>query len=301
MGVSRAVALALLAPALSFGATRVHVPPGVGTLQAAIDAAEPGTELRLHAGCYVGPVVINKDRIKIRAADFATIDGSCAATPAIQVAADDVSIKGKLLPILYTHFPSLRVINGSGSEIAVGGHDGVKIDTVTLGFGWPDCPASCYATTGVTVTGATRTRLTRIDVGSTDTGIHVKDVVSDARLRLYRVYIDVEKTGLLIENSGVGALPADSGISVTRSVVGAGLFECTEPSTAVSFVNSSGVLFTKVAFRGSLNLQFDATSNNNVFQRSGSQGSTCSPSVIDAGSGNCINPMYSLSGLSPCS
>jgi nitrous oxidase accessory protein len=59
-GAHRAPLLALLLAATQVAAEEVVVPPGAGTLQAAIDAAGAGDTLRLGRGTYSGPVVVGK-------------------------------------------------------------------------------------------------------------------------------------------------------------------------------------------------------------------------------------------------
>jgi nitrous oxidase accessory protein NosD len=75
----------------------IAVLPGIGTLQAAIDTASPGDELRLADGIYTGAVVIDKS-LEINcdgATNLCIIDALCAAPIAVDVSADDVTIATK--------------------------------------------------------------------------------------------------------------------------------------------------------------------------------------------------------------
>ena len=60
------IALIVAAPSRYASATTVDVFPGAGTLQAAIDAASDGDQLRVHPGTYTGAVSVTK-RLTIRA------------------------------------------------------------------------------------------------------------------------------------------------------------------------------------------------------------------------------------------
>src|SRR5262249_35669523 len=95
------VTVVLAVPGAS--ATTVDVFPGVGTLQAAIDAASDGTKIRMHPGTYTGPVTVNKHAVKLVSypdvppGGGVIIDGGCAAAVALDIAADGVRLQvGKL-------------------------------------------------------------------------------------------------------------------------------------------------------------------------------------------------------------
>src|SRR5262245_4628486 len=86
--------LAVTVPA-SARAAKIAVPPGDGTLAAAIDTAGDGDTLVLSSGTYGGAVVVSRPlRIVSDPANPATIDAGCEPTAALAVAADGVAIRG---------------------------------------------------------------------------------------------------------------------------------------------------------------------------------------------------------------
>lgn len=88
----RALALLLLLLATPLAAAEVHVPPGTGTLGAAIAGAEPGDVLVLSGGAYTGPVTIDR-ALTLTGDGTAMIDGQGNGT-VITIAADDVALTG---------------------------------------------------------------------------------------------------------------------------------------------------------------------------------------------------------------
>ncbi len=82
--------LALLASPL-FAAER-DVPPGAGTLAAAIAGSSPGDVLRLTGGAYLGPVTVDRS-LTLSGPPTAVIDGQGQGT-AVTITADDVTIRG---------------------------------------------------------------------------------------------------------------------------------------------------------------------------------------------------------------
>src|SRR5262252_1722015 len=86
--------LAATVPASARAAT-ITVPPGDGTLEAAIDGAAGGDTLVLSSGPYAGAVVVSRPlRIVSDPASPATIDAGCEPTAALTIAADGVLIGG---------------------------------------------------------------------------------------------------------------------------------------------------------------------------------------------------------------
>lgn len=88
----RALALLLLLFATPLAAAEVHVPPGTGTLGAAIAGAEPGDVLVLSGGAYAGPVTIDRS-LTLTGDGTAMIDGQGQGT-VITIAAADVALSG---------------------------------------------------------------------------------------------------------------------------------------------------------------------------------------------------------------
>jgi nitrous oxidase accessory protein NosD len=88
---SALVMLCLLSLPARTQAAVVVVPPGTGTLQAAIDAGAPGTTLLLD-GVYVGPVVID-EALRITCTTSCAIHAQCQADVAVDIAADGVLLR----------------------------------------------------------------------------------------------------------------------------------------------------------------------------------------------------------------
>lgn len=82
--------LALLATPLL--AAERDVPPGAGTLAAAIAGSSPGDVLRLQDGAYLGPVTIDRS-LTLSGSPASVIDGQGKGT-VVTITADDVTVKG---------------------------------------------------------------------------------------------------------------------------------------------------------------------------------------------------------------
>lgn len=90
MRLSLPLILALLATPL--WAKEVRVPPGAGTLAAAIAAAAPGDVLRLSDGAYLGPVILDR-ALTVEGASGTVVDGQGQGT-VLTIAAPDVTLRG---------------------------------------------------------------------------------------------------------------------------------------------------------------------------------------------------------------
>ncbi len=77
------------------------VPPGAGTLAAAIAGSSPGDVLRLTGGAYLGPVTIDRS-LTLQGPPTAVIDGQGQGT-VVSITADDVTLRG-------------LTVTGSGSQ-----------------------------------------------------------------------------------------------------------------------------------------------------------------------------------------
>ena len=73
-------------------ADAIHVTPGAGALQAALDAAPPGAVLRLAPGVYPGPVVIDRT-LTLEGEPGAILDGGGKGR-VLSVTAPDVTVRG---------------------------------------------------------------------------------------------------------------------------------------------------------------------------------------------------------------
>jgi len=87
-----AMLLAAAAGPRAAAADAIHVSPGAGALQAALEAAPPGAVLRLAAGVYSGPVVIDRT-LTLEGAPGAILDGGGRGR-VLSVAAPDVTVRG---------------------------------------------------------------------------------------------------------------------------------------------------------------------------------------------------------------
>ncbi|MBU9697668.1 nitrous oxide reductase family maturation protein NosD [Rhodobacteraceae bacterium HSP-20] len=81
---------ALLAQPLWAG--QIDVPPGAGTLAAAIAGSSPGDVLRLSDGAYLGPVTIDRP-LTLQGSPATVIDGQGQGT-VVTITADDVTVTG---------------------------------------------------------------------------------------------------------------------------------------------------------------------------------------------------------------
>src|SRR6185503_15583687 len=135
-------------------ASTILVSPGPGTpLQDAIDAAAPGDTIKLADGTYNEAVVVDK-ALKLRGPRqtglvAAWIDAGCAASAALTIAADDVSVR------------SVNVTRGTFFTVDVQNHDRVLLkDMVVTEVGGLGCGAVEY---GFNVYDSTNVRIERCD------------------------------------------------------------------------------------------------------------------------------------------
>ena len=86
--------LCLLLPVAPVDAREWQVPPGEGSLQAAIDAASDGDTLRLAVGTYSGSIDVNRSLILMGSRDGTSLVDGEGTGHAILVTAPDVVISG---------------------------------------------------------------------------------------------------------------------------------------------------------------------------------------------------------------
>jgi nitrous oxidase accessory protein len=106
-------------------AAEVAVPPGAGTLAAAISAVSPGDVLRLSDGAYQGPVTLDKP-LTITGPASAVIDGMGRGT-VVTITADDVTVQG----VTVTRSGGVNADLDAGVKI-VKGADRARIEGLTL-------------------------------------------------------------------------------------------------------------------------------------------------------------------------
>ncbi|MEM3699629.1 MAG: NosD domain-containing protein [Candidatus Bathyarchaeia archaeon] len=89
----------------------IWVPYNYPTIQAAINAADPGDVIHVASGTY-GPIVVNKT-VSIIAEGEAIIDGNYAANPVVNIIANNVVIKNFKIQRPSLYGTSIRINNAS--------------------------------------------------------------------------------------------------------------------------------------------------------------------------------------------
>ena len=251
--------VASLALVSASGAATIQVNPGPGAFQAAIDTANPGDTLRVHAGTYTEAVSVTKAlRIIGDGAALVIVDGGCAATAALAVLADGVFVR------------SIQVTRGTFFAIDIENRDRVTIKDVQVFEG---CGTEEY---GINVYQSSRVRLLQNFAGGfADAGIYIGGIVADANVRALRNNANGNVRGIIVEDS----LPP---VIVGRNGTG------DNTSDGIFVHNSDGVrLLRNVVYSNDGNgIVLDATSDENLLranQISGSGGLD----VVDDGTSNC--------------
>jgi hypothetical protein len=263
-----AVVTCVLPP--SAGATTIMVPPGTGTLQAAVDAAAPGDALFLTGGLYSGAVTVAKSDLTMRVPRFAgaVIDAGCASPTALTISGSNVR--------LIAHRGEFVVQGATDTDVSVSGSTNVKLNPVTA---QAMCGSENY---GFDV--ATSARL-RLKVASTGTfakaGLRLHDVTGPVTLGTnFRAVLG----SLVIEDSGMDTRPGKSGIRIEVGMPAA--------PVAVSLLNAHAILFKSSLFG---DVQIDALSGNNEFAKC--EGFS---TFTDLGTGDCGRDNTGFT-LPPCS
>ena len=264
------ILLALIVPS-RVPATTVQVPPGNGTLQAAIDAAADGTTLVLSPGTYTGAVSITKPlRIKCSAENFAIIDAGCASSAAVTIAADGVQILGHAASsVLSRGFKPILIRGGTDVDFAVTGTSKVKLSGIVIA-------ESCFTEQyGLDVDGTDRLKVKGVSLYTPKpvsepsvTSARFTNIPANAR-------VVVDHLALPIESMQSGSLLVqDSGGPMRR----AGIKFSGIQSTDLQLTDAAGMTFRKSVFT---NVAIDAASSDNEFV-------ACSASSFtDSGTGDC--------------
>jgi nitrous oxidase accessory protein NosD len=300
MGIRAATAAVALVASVA-GAATIVVPPGNGTLQAAIDAASPGDALKL-VGRYDGPVVIDKALRLLgpRYVGPSMIDGQCAASAAVTIAADKVTLR------------DIHVIRGMFATIDIQNRDRVQLRDVYVtndpGLGRA-CPSVQY---GLNVVASTRVKVSTITNYDPNDSIVTQppDPPADHQYEGATIYVrsivpagavTVERAWLL-ENSMHGILVEDSapgGVKVKKNIL-------RHNDTGILLRNSDGVVVLRnsVASYGDpmevmVGIDVDATSDQNRLL--GNDVSGYPTDVSDAGTGNCWTGTTFTTGSVPTS
>jgi hypothetical protein len=290
--LSLAVVITVLTVAFSVasgGATTVVViSPGAGTLQAAIDAASGPTTIKMMPGIYTGAVSVTKPNLNLLAKGGpVVIDGNCGAAVALDIAADNVRVKGA------GRHGGCFVRGGTTTQVRIANHSMVQLKTVD-----PDPQAllpglECGTEqNGLEISGSS-SKVTVTFGGSNNSpgaGILLSGIAAEAFVTVRKYGSQRNGIGLVIENSGKGAPLGKSGI-----VVKGHFFE--ENNTAeISIVNSDGVLIlgdglqTLHSDTGVDGIHLDATSNANLIVNNmwiDLNPGNGNSAYVDAGTGNC--------------
>lgn len=255
-------ALALSLSARPAHAKTIHVVPGDGTLQAAIDAAAPGDTL-VATGTYGGPVVINKT-IKLIASkpDGIQLDAGCTAPVGLTISADHVSIKG-----------GMHVTGATETAIVI--HDAHNLKTGII-----SATNTCEtAATGMDLTASTRVTMRGgILWYFTTTALRIADLPMKAHVKFTGYYegFGPTTTGLVVENVAPGADRKGADVKLSVLTV-AGV------TNGIVLTAADGVVIDHANVSDSpMSVTIDAASDHNIIRRS-----EISAGVSDAGNDTC--------------
>jgi hypothetical protein len=259
-----AVGAFLASSVVAASAATTVVPPGTGTLQAAIDAAAPGDTL-VAAGIYKGPVVIDKQlKIVVDKTDPAggiQIDLECAAAVGLTISADKVKTKG-----------SIGVFGATTTGVVIDGTTRSKFDAISA---YETCGT---ATTGFVVRNTTRTSFRGGNVFYfTDTAIRIEDLPAKANVKFWGYAGIVSPTGLAIVDVADGAGLKGAGLTIRVIMDG-------NAGDGIVLTNADGVVVEKSQFTDGLtgtSVTIDAASANNLFRLNAVH------TVSDAGVASC--------------
>lgn len=258
-------------PSLAAAAV-VHVPPGVGTLQAAIDSASPGDVLRLERSTYldpstyyVGAVSVTK-KLKIRGKLGTRIDAGCTDAVGVEILADEVQLTDAAISGGVTH------------GLRVAGRSRVKLKNMGV---FDHCSATGA---GIELDAVQKLSLYNVRSQSFPIGTEVANLAADAAVKLAwcggngTIYGDME-TGVLIRNVAAGALELVKCQAGYASYAGIVLEGADGVSVRGSLIIGLGTGST------SLGIEVEADSDENLFQHNFLRWNQTD--VVDDGMGNC--------------
>jgi nitrous oxidase accessory protein NosD len=285
----------LLAPLLAAStASATDVPAGVGTLQAAIDAASPGDHLVLTGGTYVGPVVVNKSlRVSCVGAVPCFIDANCEAPVALDVAADRVRVESR-------GYVSLSVLRGATTQVRIADHHKVELRASIVATVPEESPCGTEQT-GIEVSG-TSSHVKVVGALSYDSpgaGILLSGLAAGANVKIKKRLSVDNGAGIAIQHSASGAKAGAAGIIIDQAtLVGNGI--------GVDVVDSDGIRIKRsLLTRGDASppltgISFDATSDGNRVAKCTSDSPPQPLVYSDTGTDNCGQHNQSVA-LTPCS
>jgi hypothetical protein len=276
-------------------ASATDVPAGVGTLQAAIDAASPGDDLVLTGGTYVGPVVVNKPlRLSCVSPLSCFLDANCEAPVALDIAADHVRVqsRGKIA--------NFSVLRGATTQIRIADHRQVELRTRIVATVSEESPCGTEQT-GIEVSG-TSSNVKLVGTLSYDSpraGILLSGLGLDARVQIKKCLGIDNGAGIAIEHSASGAKPGAAGIVIDHATLVAN-------GIAVDVVDSDGIRIKRSTFRAGdasppvTGVSFDGTSDGNRVVKCDSDPAPQTLEFPDAGTNNCGQHNLNVA-LTPCS
>jgi hypothetical protein len=237
--------------------------------------------------------VVNKPNLKLKGIDDTygfvgtVIDGNCAASVALDIAADGVQVLG-------LNTDGIEVTRGTSTEVRIANHRNVKLQNllVTPALQLPACGTE---QNGVEVSG-TSTKVKLLSVQGEfmpGAGIYFDGLGVGAGVQLKSAGPftvtpggDGNGIGILVQDCASGALLGKSGIEIKKCAFG------TNSVAEIRLVNSDGVTI-KNSFlgvgngSGIIGIDLDATSANNHIQSNTWNGGMTSTAFVNDGPGNC--------------
>lgn len=279
----RPVLFALLAAIGSSSPTSAAtmVDPGVGTLQAAIDAAAPGDALLLGAGTYVGPVVIDKP-LRITCVGECYIDANCEAPIALDIASDRVLVRSAAPDGV------LQIHRGTHTQIRIANHSKVdlrsRVSAVKLFLN------SCGTEqVGIEVSG-TSSKVKLLGVRAFNhlgAGLLLSGLAPRPGVKVGSFVGTENAAGIAVENSAVGSKRGASGILIDDALL-------VDNDIGIRVAGSDGLrvkrtlIVANADHPGLVGITLDAGSNRNVVAKSDwNDRSGTGTSIVDAGTANC--------------
>jgi hypothetical protein len=269
-GFGFAMVLSVLMSGRVVGAATVVVPPGPGTpVQDAIDAAAPGTTIRLLIGAYPEHIVITKS-LKLRGVrsistqinDTSLLSGTCSPGPVLSIVAAGVTVRG------------IAIAGDSEGGVDVRNSNHVKIMGVFVA-------SNCSSVTvpAFNVEQSTRVKLNRVWAAGANgspgpAGVRLADIAQSGKVRLGGSIVGGAQVGVLLEN-------------VDRLAVRVSASDVNFNDRGIVLQNTSGAIVdhNRLVDNTTSGIQTDAGSSGNSIVSNTISGS--STDVMDSGADNC--------------
>ena len=293
-GVSALVALAALEATIAArpcAAAVIGVPPGIGTLQVAIDAASPGDELHLLGGIYTGAVVVDKS-VGIycyAVTNLCVIDAICTAPIVVDVGATDVTIASKNGMIF--------IIGATATEMRIADSYNVKLTNLQLGLAHLT-PCGTEAT-GLEIAASDKVKAFNVVSGH---AAYIHDIAAGAHVTLGRLTQffndDFSGAAVLIENSS-------GTVQILKGFYGTGSDGADPDEVIFQLTNSDGVRIKSSTLStsgdpGVVGILLDASSDKNRISRNRwVDDMNGAVPYVDNGTHNCAKKNFSDPGSTP--